>query len=95
MLESRHYPKRRPSRVLSFLGSILLVLALSVAIVWPLWMLATSDRRAYTIAFGLLVAAAVVALFVRGRLARRAEGGRAHGRGGERAPRGAGKGGEA
>ena len=49
-----------------------LVLILSLAMVWPLWSLATKYRTAYTITIGVAVVLTSVFLIVRGRLRRRA-----------------------
>ena len=54
------------------LFSTVLVLALSLVIVWPLWSLATKGRIAYTLAVGAAVVLTSVFLIVRGRLRRRA-----------------------
>ena len=63
-----------PSRGMFFLRSAaafalsaFLVLALSFAIVWPLWSLATHDRRAYTVAAALAAALALARGIVRAR----------------------------
>ena len=48
------------------LGSILIpvifVLAVSLAISWPLWTFATRDRKLYTLAVGVAIAAAILTL---------------------------------
>jgi hypothetical protein len=55
---------RSPWRSLaSFAAAALFVLALSFAIVWPLWSLATKERGAFNLAV-LAVAALIVAYFV-------------------------------
>jgi hypothetical protein len=51
--------RARLPRLLSLLGSALLVLALSCAIAWPLWALATEERLAFTIG-----ALALIGLFL-------------------------------
>jgi hypothetical protein len=51
--------------------SIALVLALSTLISWPLWSLATRAPRAYTIAFGAVLAILAAAAIVRARRRRR------------------------
>jgi hypothetical protein len=51
--------------LISFASSAVLVLALSFAIVWPLWSLATKDRLAYTAAVGAAFALAFVLLIAR------------------------------
>jgi hypothetical protein len=52
----------RLGRLGSILGSILLLLALSFAISWPLWSLATGNRRAFTCAVGAIAALALISL---------------------------------
>jgi hypothetical protein len=55
-------PAARLGKLGSILATVILVLALSLAISWPLWRLATGDRRAYTIAVGVLVSLIVLFL---------------------------------
>jgi hypothetical protein len=65
--------------LMSFAFSAVLVLALSFAIVWPLWSLATKDHQAYTVAagaafalaFAFLIARAVFRGYARDRMRRR------------------------
>ncbi len=54
------------------LFSTVLVLALSLAMAWPLWSLATKGRLAYTVAVGVAVVLTSAFLIVRGQLRRRA-----------------------
>jgi hypothetical protein len=55
-------PAARLGKLGSTLATIILVLALSLAISWPLWRLATGDRRAYTAIVGVLAALAILSL---------------------------------
>lgn len=67
--------KGRASSFLRGTGSLAaaaaIVLGLSFAIVWPLWSLATGDRKAYTLAMGAVAALAALAATGRVLLARR------------------------
>ena len=47
-------------RLISILYTATLVIGLSFAIAWPLWITATKDRHAYTIAAGVAVASALL-----------------------------------
>ena len=47
-------------RLVSILYTAVLVIALSFAIAWPLWIAATKVRHAYTIAAGVAIAAALL-----------------------------------
>jgi hypothetical protein len=62
-------------KLASLASAAILVLALSFAIVWPLWSLATKERRAYTIAIlaslGLALAFAAARSIARVLAARR------------------------
>ena len=49
----------------SIMAQAALVLSLSLAIVWPLWRLATTDRRAYTVVVGASACLSLLALIAR------------------------------
>ncbi len=53
---------RAATRFLSFAISLAAVLGISLAIAWPLWSLASSSRRAYSLAFAAALAALIVLL---------------------------------
>jgi hypothetical protein len=83
MIDPRPSPRRegralKVIRALASLGlAVLVVLSLSLAIAWPLWSLATANRRAYTIALALLAVASAIAWSIRAGLrAARARSGR-------------------
>ena len=71
-------PRQRLRRLGSFLGACVLVLALSFAIAWPLWIFATGARRAIGAAAALsLVSLTVLAVVRRMRMRPRDGRGRA------------------
>lgn len=57
----------------AFAGSAAAVLGVSLAIAWPLWSAATSHRRAFTLAAGALLLAALAFGAARALLRRAAE----------------------
>jgi len=58
-------PGRRTRRFLSFIVSALVILVFSFAIAWPLWGLATKERRIFTIGTLVLIGLVLVFLIVR------------------------------
>jgi hypothetical protein len=62
--------RTRLARFFSFFAPALLVLVLSFAIAWPLWALATKERRTFTIGTLILIALVLVFFVARALLAR-------------------------
>ena len=58
-------PGRRTRRFLSFIVSAFLVLVLSFAVAWPMWALATRERRTFTIGTLVLIGLVLVSFVVR------------------------------
>jgi hypothetical protein len=56
----------------SFASAVLLVLALSFFIAWPLWSLAVKERRVFTIAVGACAVLAAIFFIARPMIARAA-----------------------